>query len=140
MIERYRDGTIPAGEPTDLDQKRLEVLDRYRDAMDGNLLHQGSAAALQLANAANLFVAERAPWQQARDPDQAEALDATLASLARALATLATIFEPFMPRKMADLATALGLDSIIGLDDIATIDLAGSTINKGEVLFPRESE
>jgi methionyl-tRNA synthetase len=140
MIERYRDGIIPAGEPTDLDQKRIEVLDRYRDAMDGNLLHQGSAAALQLANAANLFVAERAPWQQARDPEQANALDATLASLARALATLATLFEPFMPRKMAELATALGLDSIVGLDDIATIDLAGSTINKGKVLFPREAE
>lgn len=140
MIERYRDGIIPAGEPTTLDRQRIDILARYRTAMDSHLLHQGSAAALELASAANLFVAERAPWQQARDPDQAAALDATLAALARALATLATIFQPFMPRKMVALSAALGLDFVPGLADIATIDLAGRKIAKGEVLFPRELE
>jgi methionyl-tRNA synthetase len=137
MIERYRGGIIPAGEPTSLDEKRAAMLSRYRTAMDKHLLHQGAAAALELTSAANLFVAERAPWQQAKDHEQAPALDATLAALARTLATLATLFEPFMPRKMADLSGWLGLESIAGLDEVATIDLAGRTITKGEVLFPR---
>ncbi len=140
MIERYRGGVIPAGEQTSLDQQREASLARYRTAMDGHLLHQGAAAALQLASAANLFVAERAPWQQARDPEQASALDATLAGLARTLATLATILEPFMPRKMADLSARLGLEFIPSLDDVATIDLGGRSITKGDVLFPRETE
>lgn len=140
MIERYRGGVIPAGEPTSLDQQREATLARYRDAMDHHLLHQGSAAALELASAANLFVAERAPWQQAKDPAQAPALDATLASLARTLATLATILEPFMPDKMADLGIRLGLEQVLPLDEVAAIDLTGRSITKGEVLFPRPME
>jgi methionyl-tRNA synthetase len=137
MIERYRGGIIPTGEPTPLDQQRERALARYRTAMDKYLLHQGAAAALELASAANLFVAERAPWQQAKDPDQATALDATLAALTRALATLATILEPFMPRRMADLSARLGLEFIPSLEQVSTIDLAGRRIAKGEVLFPR---
>lgn len=140
MIERYRDGVIPAGTRTKLDEQGEAALARYRQAMDRHLLQHGSAAALELANAANLFVAERAPWQQARDPEQAPALDATLASLARAIATLATLLEPFMPLKMADLATRLGLSAVPALDELATLDLTGNKISKGEILFPRPQE
>jgi methionyl-tRNA synthetase len=140
MIERYRDGIIPAGETTSLDVQREAALTRYRDAMDRHLLHQGSAIALELAAAANLFVAEQAPWQQAKDPAQSAALDATLASLARTLATLATLFEPFMPTKMADLASRLGLERVVPLAEIATADLTGRGITRGDVLFPRPPE
>jgi methionyl-tRNA synthetase len=140
MVERYRDGIIPAGAPTSLDQHREAALTRYQSAMERQLLHQGAAAALELASAANLFVAERAPWQQAKDPEQASALDATLASLTRALATLATLFEPFMPRKMAELGSMLGLETIPRLADLAELDLTGHRISKGEVLFPRAVE
>jgi methionyl-tRNA synthetase len=138
MIERYRGGTVPTGERTSLDERASELLARYRAAMDTNLLHHGTAAAMELASAANVFVGERAPWQQAKDPAQSAALDATLASLARAIATMATMLEPFLPGKMADLATRLGMDAVPTLDELASLDLAGRTISKGEVLFPRE--
>ena len=137
MIERYRGGVVPAGARTSLDEQRSKILARYRQAMDAHLLHHGSAAALELAKAANLFVAEQAPWQQAKDPEQAPALDATLASLARAIATLATILEPFMPVKMAELASRLGLATLPTLDELETLDLTGTPVSKGEVLFPR---
>lgn len=139
MIERYRGGIIPAGEATTLDHRIAEQLVKYQTAMDSNLLHLGAAAAMELAAAANAFVGERAPWQQAKDPAQAEALDATLASLARGLAALATMLEPFMPQKMADLATRLGLDAVLTMDELTATDLAGRAISRGEVLFPREA-
>ena len=137
MIERYRDGSVPTGEPTDLDARIPDTLVRYRSAMDSNLLHQGIAAAMELTSAANSFVEERAPWRQAKEPGQEEALNATLASLARALAALATLLEPFMPERMARLAADLGLDGVPGLDDVAELDLAGRTVSREEVLFPR---
>lgn len=140
MIERYRDGVVPAGGDTSLDQKRKEILERYTTAMDGHLLHQGAAAALELTSAANLFVAEREPWKLARDPELSAELDATLADLARTLATLTTLFEPFMPRKMKELGGLLGFDSVPGLDAVVAIDLTGQKISKGEVLFPRAVE
>lgn len=137
MIERYRDGVIPDGTPTGLDEQIPDTLVRYRASMDGDLLHQGIAAAMELTSAANGFIEERAPWAQAKDPAQRDALDATLASLARGLAALAALLEPFMPSKMLRLAQSLGLDSVPFLDDVADLDLAGQTIHRGDVLFPR---
>ncbi|MFW6206146.1 MAG: methionine--tRNA ligase, partial [Gemmatimonadota bacterium] len=137
MIERYRDGVTPEGGTTALDERLPDVLVRYRAAMDGDLLHQGIATAMELAGAANAFIEERAPWHQAKDPDQAEALDATLAALARGLAALATLLEPFMPERMRRLADALGLENVPLLDDVAELDLAGRPVRRGDVLFPR---
>jgi methionyl-tRNA synthetase len=137
MIERYRDAVIPGGQPTALDEQIPDTLVRYRASMDGDLLHQGIAAAMELTSAANAFIEERAPWAQARDPGQSDALDATLASLARGLAALAALLEPFMPSKMRRLAGSLGLDAVPYLDDVADLDLAGNTVDRGDVLFPR---
>jgi methionyl-tRNA synthetase len=139
LVERYRESVVPAGERTGLDRSMADVLDRYRTAMDANLLHHGAAAAIDLADAANGFIEERAPWKQARDPQQAAELDATLASLARAVVALSSLLFPFMPRKMTELANRFGFDSPPPLDQLLTLDLAGRRVERGEVLFPRES-
>ncbi|HET9986707.1 MAG TPA: class I tRNA ligase family protein, partial [Longimicrobiales bacterium] len=140
MIERYRDGRVPAAPRTSLDEHVAAAVLRYRAAMDANLLHHGAAAAIELAAAANGFIEEQAPWKQAKDPSQAAALDATLGSLARALAALAALLSPFMPVKTRELAERLGLDRVPALDELAELDLAGSTARRGEVLFPKPQE
>ncbi len=138
MIERYRGGTVPRGGRTWLDDEIASAVGRYRSAMDANLLHQGAAAAMELAVKANGFVEARAPWKQAKDPARGEELDATLASLARALAALASLLHPFMPGKMKDLAERLGLNAPVGLADLASLDLANREVHRGTVLFPKE--
>jgi methionyl-tRNA synthetase len=137
MIERYRGGVVPEGNPTDLDARLPGALVRYRAAMDSNLLHQGIAAAMDLADAANAFIERQAPWAQAKDPARAEELNATLATLARTLAALATLLEPFMPERMRALAGDLGLEDIPALADVAGLDLAGRSVRRPAVLFPR---
>jgi methionyl-tRNA synthetase len=137
MIERYRDGRVPAGERTGLDAAAAAAIDRYRRAMDADLLHLGAAAAMELAGAANAFVEERAPWAQARDASATAALDATLASLARAVAVLASLLEPFMPARMRDLAARVGLRDVAPLADLTALDLAGRTVHRRAVLFPK---
>ncbi|HUG39603.1 MAG TPA: methionine--tRNA ligase [Longimicrobiales bacterium] len=137
MIERYREGVVPDGRRTGLDERIPDTMVRYRAAMDGNLLHQGIAAAMELTAAANGFVEEQAPWSQARDPATAVDLDATLAALARALTALCVMLEPFLPGKMRQLATALGLADIPLLEDVADFEPAGRTVRRGAVLFPR---
>jgi methionyl-tRNA synthetase len=137
MIERYRDGTVPDGGRTGLDARIPDALVRYRAAMDANLLHQGIGAAMDLAGAANGFIEEQAPWTLAKDPDAATRLDDTLAALARTLAALAAMLEPFMPAKMARLARSVGLEDVPLLDAVAALDLAGNPARRGDVLFPR---
>lgn len=137
MIERYRAGVVPAGGRTALDEQMVATIVRYRAAMDANLLHLGAGAAMELAAAANGFVEMQAPWAQAKDPARAHELDATLAALARALAALSALLQPFMPRKTEELAARLGLPRPPLLDEIATLDLAGRAVERGHVLFPK---
>jgi hypothetical protein len=42
-----------------------------------------------------------------------------------------------MPRKVEELAARLGLPRPPLLDEIATLDLAGRTVTRGHVLFPK---
>ncbi|HUF12513.1 MAG TPA: methionine--tRNA ligase [Longimicrobiales bacterium] len=137
MIERYREGVVPAGERTELDARLAEALVAYRSAMDSSLLHNGAAAALELVSDANGFIEARAPWKQARDPDLAADLDGTLASLARTLVALASLLHPFMPAKMEELARSVGLEAPLPLDRLADWTSAGTRVRRGEILFPR---
>lgn len=137
MIERYREGAVPAGARASLDEDVAAALVRYRGAMDEQLLHQGLGAALALSSAANQFVDARAPWSQAKDPALAAELDTTLAALARCVAALATMLQPFMPTKMAGVAERLGLEGVVPLDEVATLDLTGRRVHRGDILFPK---
>ncbi len=137
MIERYRNGVVPAGKSTRLDQDIAAALVRYRAAMDENLLHQGAAIAMELSSLANGFIEEQAPWSLAKDPAAAERLDDVLGALARAVACLCVLLEPYTPAKMAELAPRLGLDAVPLLDDVAKLDLAGHEVQRGSVLFPK---
>ena len=137
MIERYRGGVVPNGASTRLDEHIASSLIRYRGAMDENLLHQGAAAAMELSSAANGFIEEMAPWALAKDESKAQQLDETLAAIARAVAALCTLLAPFTPSKMTDLAERLGLERVPLLDEVAALDLAGHSVRRGDVLFPR---
>ena len=100
-------------------------------------VHEALAAAMDLARVANGYVEERAPWTQAKDPAQAEALDETLATLARVLTVLCALFQPVTPAKMAILADRLGLERVPTLREAPEVQLAGRRIAKGEGLFPK---
>ena len=137
MVERYRDGIVPSGARTPLDEDVATALVRYRGAMDEQLLHQGLAAAIALSTAANQYIDARAPWSQAKDPSQSGELDTTLAALVRCVAALSTLLQPFMPDKMAAVAERLGLDGVLPLDAVATVDMTGRRVHRGDILFPK---
>ena len=92
---------------------------------------------MELARPANGYVEAREPWAQAQDPAQADALDETLATLARALVVLSALFHPVCPTKAEELARRLSLSSVPTLDAATQIALAGLEVAKGDPLFPR---
>lgn len=138
MVARYREGVVPSGARTPLDERAEATIAAYREAMDACFLQDGAAAALDLVAEANAFVGERAPWKLAKDPEQAAELDATLAALVRALAVAATLLGPYMPMKMAELWEALGAPEAMPLlADLGALSPAGWRVKAGGVLFPR---
>ena len=137
MLEKYRGGAVPAAEGRSLDESAEKAVAEYREVMDQGLLHLGIARAMELVSLANGFIERQAPWSLAKDPAGGPELDATLASLARALLVSATLLHPFMPGKMAELTRRLGVAEVPTLETSLALDLAGNTVHRGDPLFPR---
>ena len=138
MISKYRDGSIPAGDETELDIACEAAIETWIAAMDGLLLHKGIEAGMSMARSANAFIDQTQPWKLAKDPDRAARLDAVLGSLARALVRTAVTLSPFMPGKCEEIWTRLGGDGELpGVDSIVERFPARIPNVAGRVLFPR---
>jgi methionyl-tRNA synthetase len=108
MVRRYRDGAVP---PVATDPVLLEEFDQL-PAQVGELLDQVEPTqALELiwqrVRRMNRYVEERAPWKLARDPESADALDQTLASLVEGIRVLSVLLHPYMPTTTTSLLAAL---------------------------------
>jgi methionyl-tRNA synthetase len=144
MIERYREGVVPAGRDETLDSEGAADLAAYRKAMDGTsgyLLHEALRSAWLMIFRSNEFVDRQAPWKLAKDPANDRELDRTLGALARELARQCVILSPFMPSKCRDLWTMLGAPGSVEemrLDQLEGLDASGWKVRKGAPLFPKE--
>ncbi len=127
MVQRYRDGVVPA---VDRDRR----LDKEFEGLPGDVAALMDRAepteALdriwQRVRRLNQYIEERAPWQLARDPADADKLDETLASVVEGLRTVNTLIEPYMPETSAKLRHALGAP--------------GGAMSSLEPLFPKRSD
>ena len=137
MVGKYRGGVVPDDPGTGLDPEIGATIGEMQKALASFRVHEIFGAAMDLARRANGYVEEREPWSQAKDPEQAEALDETLATLARVLVVLTALFKPVVPAKMEELAGNLGLDQVPTIDASLTVPMAGRTLRKGPPLFPR---
>jgi methionyl-tRNA synthetase len=137
MLEKYRGGVVPSAPPRALDDACSKAVDQYRKVMDSGLLHLGIAAAMDLVSQANGFIERQAPWSLAKDPAGGPELDATLASLVRALLVAGTLLHPFMPERMGELTRRLGTGKVPTLEEALALDLSGHSVIRGEPLFPR---
>ncbi len=151
MISKYRDGSVPEAEAagsvpeavaaTPLDQRRVEALEGYHEAMEGYRLHAGLDAAFDLVRAANAYVDQTKPWALAKEErggSGPEPLDAVLGSLARALAACAVMLAPFIPAKATELWGALGGEGEPPRFRELDAELSRlSAVRPGPVLFPR---
>ena len=140
MIGKYRAGVAPAsGQSTPLDEAGMRTVDCYAKAMDALDLRGGAEAAWELVSTANLYIQQVAPWALATQGKDAE-LDTALGALARVLYRLAVMAAPFLPAKAQALWQALGLAgeaSKASWTSLETPPVAGATVRKPEILFPK---
>ena len=103
----------------------------------------GAVAAVQkLAQTANLYVEEMAPFRLAKDPDAQDQLAAVMYNLLEAIRVIALYMAPFAPNTSAEAFRRLGLGDIAGITDIESVTAwgqlpAGNTVEVGDPLFPR---
>ena len=137
MVKRYRGGVVPDAPADGLAAETAAAVSAYREGLEGYRLHEGFAAAMNLARGGNGFVEAREPWVLARDPQGEDELDRTLATLVRTLAILAAMFEPVTPTKSHKLAKRLGLDGVPLFTELDELEVGGRPVKVGSPLFPR---
>jgi methionyl-tRNA synthetase len=109
MAEKYRGLRLaPAASGGRLPQVAENAVARYRTAMDAYSLHEGAAAAFQIVDAANEFIAETAPWALAKDPANADRLSGVLFDVAEAIRIAAVLLLPVIPASAAEILRRVG--------------------------------
>ena len=143
MAHRYRQGRLvpPTEPPGPLAAKAAEVVERYRAAMEAFAIHQGAAAAFDLIDATNEFIADVQPWAVAKDPTRAAELDRQLFDISEAVRIAALLLLPVMPRSSAEVLRRVGetRDAVdLRLDrDGMWAEPSERTLIKGDQLWPR---
>ena len=144
MIHRYRGGTVPREAPAPagdgpLEEAACERVAAYQRAMDACRLEEGAAQWIELAARANRYIQETAPWALAKAGKDAE-LDQVLGGLARTVARLALLAQPFIPESASAIwalfPEAPAFDAVL-LGDVSGLDVRGQRIAKPPILFPK---
>jgi methionyl-tRNA synthetase len=109
MIRRYRGGGLPEVDTDPQLAAEFEGLaDRVADLLDRAEATQALELIWVRVRRLNRYVEERAPWQLAKDPAAAGALDQALVSLAEGLRVISVLLAPYMPASTGKLLDALG--------------------------------
>lgn len=145
MIEKYHGGVVTHKEGTEAVDKEFialvnETVTGYSDAMDHMELNQAIKDVWNLIGRANKYIDETAPWILAKDPAQAERLQAVMYNLAEALRIIAILIAPFVPVTAPKIYEQLGLgnpESFFMADAVWGKLATGTKVQKGEPLFPR---
>jgi len=110
---RNFDGRVPS--PGELDERSSALLKRAEDALDtvDGLLHQchfreAIRTAMSLAQEANRYIDEKAPWK--RLEDEREGAATSLYVALSVISCLKTLFNPFLPFSSQKLHQLLGFE------------------------------
>jgi methionyl-tRNA synthetase len=141
MAEKYRGGTLaPARAAGRLESVGNKAVEEYRRSMDAFALEGGAAAAFQIVDATNEFIASVEPWAIARDSARADELSQVLFDVAEAVRVAAILLLPIMPKSAAEILRRVGETTPaaeIRLSDAAWRNEGTRQILKGEPLWPR---
>jgi len=150
MIDKYAAGRVPepetaalfAPEDRELMSAIAAMFDHYQENMAAFTFHKALQAIWEVIGLLNRYIVTHAPWELAKQPDQAGRLRTVLAFLAESLWKIALVLGPIMPDTASRMAAALGMGTEFAS---VTLDEArkwgyipvGTAIDKGTQLFPR---
>ena len=142
MVQKYRDGAVPAGDPSSAIAARFATLPQtFRGHVLDLRFREALEAAWELVTTLNRAVEERKPWTLAKEGRDAE-LDALLYDLCEGLRWLAILLHPFMPERMEEMWRRIGAPGAIDADWSQALASwgglpSGTRVQTGEALFPR---
>ena len=100
MVERYRDGAVPARRGRRRARPRTSRASspRFSELLDRAELTQALEEAWKLVRRLNRYVEETRPWELAKDEADPERLDEVLYNLAEGLRVTTLLLVPYLPQ------------------------------------------
>ena len=149
MVDRYCGGVVPTPvENAEISTLLSQTVKTADEAMERLDFQAAINAIMEFCKRVNLFITQTEPWVVAKDESRKSELEAILYTVAESLRALAVLLNPFMPNSSEKLWTNLGAHTSIG--ELANQKISavadwgqlpqGSTVVKGEILFPRLEE
>jgi methionyl-tRNA synthetase len=109
MLSRYTDSKVPTVDVEPELASDFEGLPEEVGALlDEAEITQALERIWQRVRRLNRYVEENAPWQLAKDPEQADKLNTVLRSLAEGLRVITVLLTPYIPESAEKLLAALG--------------------------------
>jgi methionyl-tRNA synthetase len=149
MVERYRDGSLPASvDEPELSSMLPQVVESADTAMRSLDFQAALETIFTFVRRVNGYITETKPWDLAKDDARAADLDRVLYATADSLRALAVLLNPVLPKACAKLWAMLGAETALGplveqrVQDCAAWGQlpAGVSVHKGDALFPRLEE
>jgi methionyl-tRNA synthetase len=138
MIARYRDGVTPAvATDPELARDFEGLADEVARLLDGAELTPALELIWHRVRRLNRYVEERAPWQLAKDPASAGALDSTLASIAEGIRVVSVLLHPYMPSSTDRMLDAIGCPDCDYAGAVFASRGSGASVSALEPLFPK---
>jgi methionyl-tRNA synthetase len=139
MLKRYRQGVVPRVS-NELALETETVATHTRHLLERNQLQGALQSIWSLVTRGNQYVDHTAPFKLAKDPSQAERLDAVLYNLAEICRILAVLTWPFLPGTAGKIYAQLGLEGAASRFSAALWGglSPGHTIGIPAPLFPRK--
>ena len=147
MSAKYFDGASPARgdgyaeRESPLRDAAADVYERYAKTMGAFDYQAGAREAMALAEAANLYIEQSAPWALAKDPSRADDLAFVIWGLLETIRLCAVLLAPITPATSAEVMRRLSLPAE-PTDDLRAACAwgqfeGGAPVVKGDALFPR---
>lgn len=144
MINKFGSGRVPGPEAPEAGDQELaaaatKMVADYTRHMNDFAFSRALQSVWKVISLANKYIVTNAPWELAKDPEQAGRLATVLYNLAEILRLLTIVVKPIMPETSTKMAAALGVDANQNLATHGSWGLIepGSAITLGPALFPR---
>lgn len=154
MAAKYREGKLRKIEPTGLwisgdievhapvYRARFDGFEKsaVEDAIESSpfQVQRALETTMQMSTRCNEMIEQEAPWKLAKDPAQADRLDAVLYNLADSLRVIAILISPVLPKAAAGIFAQLNWTGPMTLSEAEWGKLPdGHPLGKPTPLFPR---
>jgi methionyl-tRNA synthetase len=145
MIEKYREGVIPAKvKSPDFEKAWEETKDSTLKLMEQFKISESLIKVWEFINKANKHIEDSQPWTLAKSSEQKDIdkLDAVLYEVAESIRLSALILIPFMPSSCQRILDQLGIEKKTGdlrleVDGIWGSFEGNTKTGEREILFPR---